>query len=109
MSVYNLFCYFSSLLAAFGFPDSSPPDNIILNPVNKEIGHILSDFQTVIGFAAHATLDIDNTRAALVDTIASLQGADGSIIAASEVHELLPKIHDMTFIQDSALCDGLVI
>ena len=41
-----------------------------------------------------------HTRAALVDTVASLQGSDGGLIAASKVHELLTKFHD---ILDSAV------
>ena len=36
----------------------------------------------------------------MVDTSASLQGSDGGVIAALEVHELLTKIYD---ILDNAL------
>ena len=56
-------------------------------------------FQTGIGVATHATFDTEqpfsHTRTVLVDTITSLQGSDGGGIAASEVHELLTKIHDI--------------
>ena len=45
-------------------------------------------------------LYVTHTRAALVDTITSLQGSDGVVIAASEVHELLTVTHD---ILDSAI------
>ena len=48
--------------------------------------------------AAHATLATEQlifqTNNALVDTFASLQGSEGGVIAASQVHELLTKIHD---------------
>ena len=58
-----------------------------------------SDFQTGIGVAAYPTMDteqlISHTRTAVVDTIASLQDWEGNVIAASEVHELLTKIHDI--------------
>ena len=53
----------------------------------------------VFGAAAHATLDTEQlicyTRSALADIIASLQGSDGGVIAASEVQELLTMIHDI--------------
>ena len=53
----------------------------------------LSDFQTGIGTAGNNTLDteqlISDSRTALVDTISSLQGSDGGVIAGLEVHELL--------------------
>ena len=66
----------------------------------------LSDFQTGIGTAAYATLDmeqlISHTRTALVDTTTSLQGSDGGVIATLEKHELLTKIYD-TF--DNAVSD----
>ena len=38
---------------------------------------------------------ISDTKAALVDTIASLKASDGGLIAASEVHELPTNIHDI--------------
>ena len=76
-----------------------PPDNITLNPANNNIDQSLSDFQTGIGTAAHATLDteqyISHTSTGLVDTIASLQDSDGKVTAALGVHELLTKIHDI--------------
>ena len=57
-----------------------------------------SDFQTSIGATVHATLDteqlISDTRAALVDTVASLQGSDRRI-SVSKVHEILTKICDI--------------
>ena len=72
---------------------------ITLNPANQGMDHSLSDFQTGIGAAVHATLDtvqlISHTRATLGDTIASLQGSNKAVIAASEVHALLSKIHDI--------------
>ena len=74
-----------------------PPDNITLNPANKRTFQSLFDFQTCIGAAAHATLDteqlISDRRTSLVDSIASAQGFDVGVIAASEVHELLTQIH----------------
>ena len=54
--------------------------------------------------ATHDTLDteqfISHTRTVLVDTIACLQGSDGSLIAVSEMHELLTKTQ---YIIDSAV------
>ena len=82
-----------------------PPDNITLNPTNKKTDQHLADFQTGIGAAAHATLDMEQfisyTKAAFVDTVAYLQGSDEGVIAASEVLELLTTIHESL---DSALC-----
>ena len=49
---------------------------ISLNPSNKRTDQSLSDFQTAFGAAAYVTLDteklVSHTRAALVDTVASL-------------------------------------
>ena len=89
--------YFSSHPAAFAFLASLPPYNITLSPANKAY-HSLSDFQTSTGAATHATFDteqlIPDTRVTHVDAIAFLQGSDAGVIAASAVHELLPKTND---------------
>ena len=78
---------------AFGFWASAPPDNITLNHTNKMTDRSFSYFQTGIGGTALASLDteqlISHTRAAFVDTIASLQDSDGGVLSVSEVHELL--------------------
>ena len=99
ISAFKLLCHLSSHPAAFGFQVSLPPDIITLNPANKRMNWSLSDFQTGIGAAVHATLDIEylmsHTRTILVDTIASLKDSDGSVIADLEVHELLNLIHDI--------------
>ena len=83
----------------FAFLATSPPDNLTLNPANKRIDQSPSDFQTAISAAGHANLEteqlISHIRSALVDTIASPQGFDCGLIAGSEVHELLAKIHDL--------------
>ena len=104
MSASKLVHYFSGHPAAFGFWGSLPPNNITLNPANKRTDQAISDFQTGIGTAAYATLDteqlISHIRTTLVDTTASLPGSNSGINTASEVHELLIKIHD---ILDSAM------
>ena len=91
--------YFSSHPTAFGFWSSTAPDNITLTPVNRKPDHSLSEFQTGIGAAAHATHDteqlISHLRVALVDNISSLPNSDGADIPLSEVHELLIKVHDI--------------
>ena len=38
---------------------------------------------------------ISHTQTALIDTVVSLQGSESVVIPASEVHELLTKIHDI--------------
>ena len=80
MSASKLIYYFSIHPAAFRFQASLLPDNITLNPANRRTDQSLSDFQTGIGMAAHATLEteqlISNTRTVLVDSIGSLQGFD---------------------------------
>ena len=92
MSASKLIRYFSSHPAAFGFWASTPPDNISLNLANREVDQSLSDFQTGVGAAAHATLDteqlISHLQVALVDTLSSLPEAEGDVIPVSEVHEL---------------------
>ena len=85
MSAPKLIHYLSSNPAAFGFQASLPTDYITLNPTNKRIGQSLSDFQTGIGAAAHATLSTgkltSHTRCALVYTVASLQGSVSGVTA----------------------------
>ena len=94
--------YFDSLLflpsSCIGFWVYLPPYNITLSPANKRTDQS-SAFHTSIDATAHAVLDteqlISHTRSPLVDTFASLQGSDGGVFAASEVHKLLTKIHDI--------------
>ena len=99
MSASKLMCYFSSHPTAFGFQSSTPPDNITLTPANGKANLSLSDLQTGIGAAAHATLDMEQLisclRIALVDTIYSLPNSEGGFIPVSEVCELLIKFHDI--------------
>ena len=99
ISTSKLICYFSSHPAAFGFWASTPPDNISLNSANRKVDQSLSDFQTGLGATAHATLDteqlISHFQVALVDTLSSLPEAEGDVIPASEVCELLLWIHDI--------------
>ena len=97
MSPSKLIRYFSSHAAAFGFLASTPPDNITLSSANRKADQSLSDFQTGVGVAAHATLDteqcISHLWVALVDTLSSLPNA--GVIPVSEVSELLLKVHDI--------------
>ena len=71
--------YFSSHPAAFGFWASTPPDNITLNSANRKAIQSLSDFQTGVGAAAPATLDMEQVIScllvALVDSLSSLPKA----------------------------------
>ena len=59
MSTSKLIYYFSSHSIAFEFQASPPPDNIILTPANKRAVQNISEFQTGIGPAAHATLNME--------------------------------------------------
>ena len=97
MSASKLIRYFSSHPAAFGFWASTPPDNISLNSANRKVYQSLSDVQTGLGAAAHATLDTEQhiscLQVALVDTLSSLPEAEGDVVPVSEVSELLLRIH----------------
>ena len=99
MLASKLIHYFSSHPAAFGFQASTPPVNISENSANRKADQSLSDFQTGVGAAAHATLDteqlISHLWVALVDTPSSLPEAEGDVIPVSEVSELLLWIHDI--------------
>ena len=99
MLAFKLICYFTSHPGAFGFWPSTPPENITLNSANRKADQSLSDFQTGVGVAAHATLDmkqlISHLWVALVDTLSSLPKAKGGVIPVSEVCELLLQIHDI--------------
>ena len=99
MSASKLIHYFSSHHAAFGFWAYTPPDNISLNSANRKADQSLSDFQTGIGAAAHATFDteqlISHLQVALVDTLSSLPEAEGDVIPVSDMCELLLWIHDI--------------
>ena len=96
MSASKLIHYFYSHPAAFGFWASTPPDSISLNSANRKVDQSLSDFQTGLGAAAHATLDTEQLisclQVALVDTLSSLPEAEGDVIPVYEVHELLLQI-----------------
>ena len=98
MSASKLIHYFSSDPEAFGFWASTPPDNITLTSANRKVDQSLSDFQTGVGAAAHATLDmeqlISHLQLALVDTLSSLLEAEGGVVPVSEVCELLLRIHE---------------
>ena len=89
MSASKLIHCFSSHPAAFGFQSSTPPDNITLTSANRKADQSLSDLQTDVGAAAHATLDTEQLisclRVALVDTLSSLPNSEGGIITVSEV------------------------
>ena len=99
MSASKLIHYFSSHPAAFEFQASTPPDNITLNSANRKADQSLSDFQTGVGAAAHATLDtqqlISHLQVALADTLSSLPKAERGVIPVSEVGELLLRIYDI--------------
>ena len=56
MSASKLIHFFSSHLAAFESQSITPPDNITLTSANRKADQSLSEFQTGIGAAAHATL-----------------------------------------------------
>ena len=98
MSASKLIHYFSSHPAAFRFQSSTPPDNITLSSTNRKADQSLSDMQTGVGAAAHATLDTEqlimHLRVALLDTLSSLPDSEGCIIPVSEVQDLLLKVHD---------------
>ena len=68
-----------------------------LNSANRKADQSLSNFQTGVGAAAHATLDteqlISHLQVTLFDTLSSLPEAEGDVIPVSEVCELLPQIH----------------
>ena len=91
ISASKLIHYFSSHPAAFGFQSSTPSDNITLSSANRKADESLSDFQTGVGAAAHATLDTEQLiscfRFALLDTLSSMPDSEGGIIPVSEVHD----------------------
>ena len=90
MSASKLIHYFSSYPTAFIFQSTTPPDNITLTSANRKADQNLSDFQTGVGAAAHATLDTEQLisclRVPLVDNLSSLPDSEGGVIAVSEVH-----------------------
>ena len=68
-----------------------------MSSANRKADQSLSDCQTGVGAAAHATLDTEHLmshlRVALVNTLSSLSNSEGDIIPVSEVCELLLKVH----------------
>ena len=99
MSASKLIHYVSSHPAAFGFQSLTPLDNITLTSANRKADQSLSDLQTGVGAAAHATLDTEKLicclRVALLDNLYSLPNSEGGFIPVSEVCELLLKVHDI--------------
>ena len=59
MLASKLIWYFSSHPTAFAVRASTPWDNITLNSANRKADQSLSNFQTGVGAAAHATLDME--------------------------------------------------
>ena len=55
MSASKVIHYFSGHSATFGVQASLLPDNLTLIPANKRVYQTISDFQTGLGVAAHAT------------------------------------------------------
>ena len=76
MSASTLTHYFSNHPATFRFQSFTWPDNITLTSANRKADQSLSEFQTDMGAAAYATLDMEQVtshlRVALVDTLSSL-------------------------------------
>ena len=70
-----------------------------MNSAYRKADQSLSDFQTGVGAAAHATLDTEQLTSplwvTLVDTLSSLPEVQGGVIPVSEVCELLLRIHDI--------------
>ena len=70
-----------------------------MTPANRKADQSLSQFQTGIGVAAHATLDMEQLisclRVVLVDTSSSLPDSKGGGIPVSEACELLISVHDI--------------
>ena len=98
MSGSKVIHYFSSHPATFRFQSSTPPDNVTLTSAYRKADQNLSDFQTGVGAAAHATLDTEQLisclRVALVDILSSLPNSERGVIPVSEVHKLLLKVDD---------------
>ena len=84
ISASKSICYFSSHPAAFGLQSSTLLDNITLTPANRKADKSLSAFQTGIGAAAYATLDmeqlISHLRVATVDTISPVPDSERGVI-----------------------------
>ena len=99
MSASKLIHCVPSHPAASRFQSFTSPDNITLTPANGRADQSLSEFQTGIGAAPHATLDmeqfISHLRVALIDTISPLPKSEGGFMPVSEVYELPIKIHDI--------------
>ena len=99
MLASKLICYFSSHPAAFGLWSSTPLDNITLLSAKRKAHQSLSDLQTGVGAAAHATLATEQLisclRVALLDTLSSLPNSEGGVIPVSEVCDLLLKVHNI--------------
>ena len=79
-SASKLINYFFICPAAFGFWSLTPPDNIPLTSANRKADQSLSDLQTGVGAATHATVDteqlIAHLRISLLDTLSSLPDSE---------------------------------
>ena len=99
ISASKFICYFSSQPAVFRFQSLTPLDNITFTFANRKADQSLSDLQTGVGAAAHATLDTEQLisclRVALSDTLSSLPDSEGGGIPVTKVCELLLKVYDI--------------
>ena len=95
MSASKLIHHFSSHPATF----ATPPDHITLTPANRKADQSLSEFETGICAADHATLDmeqlISHLRVALVDTISSLPDSEEELFLCLKCMNYLSRL--MTF------------
>ena len=70
-----------------------------MNSANRKADQSLSDLQTGVGAAIHATLDteqlISHLRVALLYTLSSLPNSEGGIIPVFEVCGLILKVHNI--------------
>ena len=101
MFASKLICYFSSHPAAFRFQSSTPLNNITLTSANRKADQSLSDLQTGVGGAAHATLDTEQLisclRIAFLILFPLYPILRGGILSVSEVHKLLLRVHNILY------------
>ena len=92
--------WFITFLATLQSLDSSLLHHQLTSPWPLPIARLisLSEFQTGIVAAAHATLDMEqlipHLIVSLVGTLSSLPNSEGGVIPVSEVYELPLKVYD---------------
>ena len=99
VSASKLVKYFTSANQAFGFRAPSAPDGLSLDKSKKAEETKLSEFQTMLGAAAHASVEAEQLVSRLCRSISNLDsildGPPGQTVETAEVRLRLAEVKEV--------------